>query len=116
MATSELYKMGRAIVFEPFVVRVRAGVLQYASTLPLGGAESEIKNFAIYMLKNPHFEERSMTALVAADATVLSQVTVVDGVVDVENVTDAAIKAVIAAKWNLVAAKYPIGVNIPAAG
>lgn len=116
MATSELYKMGRVITFEPFVVRVKAAVIQYASTFPLSGAESEPKNFAIYILKNPQFEERSMTALVAADPTVISQVTVTDGVVDVETLTDAAIKTVVAARWNLVAAKYPVGVLIPAAG
>lgn len=117
MAESELLKMGRVIGYEPFVTRVKAAVLQYASTYNLGGTtETEPKNFAIYILKNPQFEERSMTALVAADPTVLSQVTVTDGVVSVDTLTDAAIKTVVANRWNLVAAKYPVGVTIPAAG
>ncbi|QWY82776.1 hypothetical protein PP641_gp036 [Arthrobacter phage SilentRX] len=117
MADSDLLKMGRVIGYEPFVTRVRAAVLQYASTYNLGGTtETEPKNFAIYILKNPMFEERSMTALVAADPTVLAQVQIVDGVADTTALTDAAIKAVVSARWNLVAAKYPVGVTIPTAG
>lgn len=107
MATSDLYKMGRVMELEPFVTRVRAAVLQYASTLPLGGAASEAKNFAIFILKNPRFEEVSMTALVAADPTVLSQISITADLANVDDVTDAAIKAAVAARWALVAAKYP---------
>jgi hypothetical protein len=109
MADSNLYKMGRVMNLEPFVTRVRAAVLEYASKMALGGAASEAKNFGIYVLKNPNFEEVSMTALVAADPAVLAQVTLIDGLVpSVESVTDDAIRTVVAAKWSLVATKYPV--------
>lgn len=108
MAESALYKLGRVVNLEPFVTRVKAAVLLHASTFPLGGAASEPKNFAIYILKNPTYEEVSMTALVAADPNVLAGVTLDGQVASVENVTDDSIKAVVAARWNLVAAKYPV--------
>lgn len=93
---------------EPFVTRVKAAVLLHASTFPLGGADSAGKNFAIFILKNPGYEEVSMTALVAADPTVLGQISLDGQIANVDAVTDAAIKAVVAARWNLVAAKYPV--------
>lgn len=115
MAESELYKMGRVMNLEPFVTRVKGAVLQYAAVLPLGGAASEAKNFAIFVLKNPHVEEVSMTALVAADPAVIAAVTLTDGVLaSVDNVPDAEIKRVVAAKWAIVATKYPV-VTAPAA-
>jgi hypothetical protein len=108
MAVSELYKMGRVMNLEPFVTRVRAAVVQYASKYPMGGAASEGKNFAIYVLKNPHYEEVSMTALVAADPAVLAAVTLEGNVASVEGVTDDSIRTVVAARWAMVATKYPV--------
>jgi len=108
MAESALYKMGRVVNLEPFVTRVKAAVLLHASTFPLGGAASEPKNFAIHILKNPNYEEVSMTALVAADPTVIGQVTLDGPIANVDAVTDDSIKAVVSARWNLVAAKYPV--------
>lgn len=108
MATSDLYKMGRLLDLEQFKVRVKAAVLQYASQMTLGGTASESKNFAIYILKNPRFEEVSMIALVAADPAVLAQVSITGDLADVEALDDAAVKTVVAAKWALVATKYPV--------
>lgn len=109
MATSELYKMGRVVNLDPFMVRVKAAMLQYASTLPLGGTPTEAKQFAIWVLKNPMVDEPSMTALVATDPAVLALVTMDSEVLaNVDAVTDAAIKAVVAARWALVATKYPV--------
>lgn len=93
---------------EPFVTRVQAAVLEYAAKFPLGGtAPAEQKNFAIHILKNPTYEEVSMTALVATDATVLASVSLDGTVPNVDAVTDDSIRAVVAARWALVAQKYP---------
>lgn len=108
MTTSDLYKMGRVLNLEEFKIRVKAAVLQYAANLPLGGTASEAKNFAIHILKNPNFEEVSMTALVASDPTVLALVTLDGDLPIVDGVTDASIKTVVANRWALVATKYPV--------
>jgi len=107
MAASDLYKMGRVMNLEPFVTRVKAAMLQQASTMALGGTASTEKNFGIWVLKNPMADEPSMTALVAADPAVLDQVTLQGDLANVEAVTDANIKAVVTARWSLVSSKYP---------
>lgn len=110
MAESNLYKMGRVTNLEPFVTRVKAAVLEYASKMNFGSTSisAEAKNFATYVLKNPTYEEVSMTALVATDPTVLGQVTLDGPLANVESVSDDAIRAVVAARWNMVATKYPV--------
>lgn len=110
MVTSDLHKIGRVVNLDDFVIRVQAAMLLQASVTPLGGSLTEPKNLAIWVLKNPMVEERSMVALVAADPTVLAQIGLTeDGTAAVlTNVTDDAIKAVVAARWALVATKYPV--------
>lgn len=115
MAASDLYKMGRVMNLEPFVTRVKAAVLLHASSMALGGTASTEKNFAIWVLKNPMADEPSMTALVASDPAVLSQVTLEGDLANVDAVTDASIKSVIAARWSLVSTKYPLGNPTPQA-
>ena len=106
---SDLYKMGRVMELDKFITRVRAAVLQQASTMALGGTPTPEKNFAIFSLKNPSVVDESMVALVAADPTVLSSVTMVDdALADVEAVPDADIKTAVTNRWSLVSAKYPV--------
>lgn len=106
---SNLYKMARIIDFEPFQARVRAAMLQQASTMTLGGTATTEKNLGIFVLKNPTSTEMSMVALVAADSTVLAAATLIDGVIpEVESVPDASITSVVGAKWSLVSTKYPV--------
>lgn len=105
--------MGRVMELAEFVTRVRAAIIQTAANMNLGGTQSESKNFGIFMLKNPHTNEMSMTALVAADPTVLSQVTINGDLANVDNVTDDAIRAVVTAKWGVVATKYPVTLPTP---
>lgn len=106
MATSDLYKIGRLVNSDVFVDRVSAAMLLNAQTL-VGGTASNSKNLAIATLLSPMRLEPSMTALVAADSVVLSQVTLDGTVANLEQLVDAEIKRVVAAKWTTVAAKYP---------
>lgn len=108
---SELYKMGRLISSDKFVIRVEAAMLKHAQTIPLGGAATSEKNFATWVLKNPMQPESSMIALVASDPTVLSAAVMSsDGVVvEVDSVTDSSIQSAVSAKWSLVSSKFPVG-------
>lgn len=105
--TSDLFKTGRLINNEDFVTRVSAAMILHAQSLVTSPASSA-KNLAIYTLIHPMRMESSMTALVASDPTVLAAVTMTDNVlVDMEALPDSAVKSVVAAKWAVVAAKYP---------
>jgi hypothetical protein len=105
---SDLYKIGRLINNEKFVLIVEAGMLKYAQSLALGGTLTNEKNFAIWVLKNPMQPEISMIALAASDPTVLSAATMTDeDFADVSTIPDSAISNAISAKWSLVATKYP---------
>lgn len=106
MATSDLYKMGRLVNTDTFEDRVSAAMLLHAQTL-IGGAAGTPKNLAVHTLLKPMSPEPSMVALVASDAAVLTATTLTGPVADIENLPDAEIKRVVAAKWNIVAAKYP---------
>lgn len=108
MADSDLYKMGRILNLEAFNTRVKAALLQQASTMTLSGTRDEPKNFAIWVLKHPMEAEPSMAALVAADPAVLSAITITEDVASADGVTDAQIKSVVTARWSLVASKYPV--------
>lgn len=111
---SDLYKMGRLVTLESFIVRVQAAMLKHAQTVPLGGAASTEKNFAIWVLKNPMQTEISMVSLVASDPTVLAAARV-DGVVaDDTEVPDSAIQSAVAAKWSMVSTKFPVATAAPA--
>lgn len=114
---SDLYKMGRLISSDKFIIRVEAAMLKHAQTIPLGGSATTEKNFAMWVLKNPMQPENSMIALVASDPAVLSAAVVsADGVVvDVENVTDSSIQSAVSAKWSLVSSKFPIQAAAPPA-
>lgn len=106
---SNLYKTGRLINLDKFVIRVEAAMLKYAQTVPIGPAvTSNEKNFAIWVLKNPMQMEMSMISLVASDTAVLAAVTMAtEDLANVDNLPDSAIEAAVAAKWSLVAAKFP---------
>lgn len=108
MATSNLYKTGRLINLDKFIIRVEAAMLKYAQTVPIGtNVNNNEKNFAIWVLKNPMTLEISMISLVASDPIVLTATTMTtDDLADVENVPDSAIEAAVAAKWSLVASKF----------
>ena len=104
--------MGRLITSDRFIVRVEAAMLKYAQSITLGGTLTNEKNFATWVLKNPMQPENSMIALTAADAAVLAGATLADDgiVVDELGVTDASISAAVAARWSLVASKFPISI------
>lgn len=104
---SDLYKIGRLVNDPKFVTIVEAGMLKYAQSITLGGTLTNEKNFAIWVLKNPMAMEISMVALAASDTAVLSATNLNGDVVDIESVQDSAVSAVVAAKWSLVATKYP---------
>jgi hypothetical protein len=114
---SDLYKMGRLVSSDKFVIRVEAAMLKHAQTVPLGGSATTEKNFAIWVLKNPMVPESSMNALVASDPSVLSAATISeDGViVNSDSVPDSAIQSAVAAKWSLVSTKFPLAAAAPAA-
>lgn len=104
---SDLFETGRLINTPDFVTRVSAAMILHANT-NLGTLAGTSKNLAVYTLINPMVPEPSMIALVASDAAVLAAVTIDNGVVaNIEALPDSAIKAVVAAKWGTVAAKYP---------
>lgn len=106
MATSDLYKIGRLVNTDTFVVRVSAAMLLQAQSL-LGSSTGNPKNMAVGTLLKPMGVESSMVALAAADPAILAQVTLDGPVAVLDNLLDADIKRVVAAKWNIVAAKYP---------
>lgn len=107
MPESNLYKIGRLINTPEFETRVSAAMVIHAQTLVPGGAAGKQKNLAIYTLLNPMAPESSMVALVAADAQVLAQSTLEGPVVGLGGLADAEITRVVAAKWPIVAEKYP---------
>ncbi|QFG12223.1 Hypothetical Protein OBI_RACECAR_96 [Arthrobacter phage Racecar] len=104
---SDLYKIGRLVNNSRFVTVVEAGMLKYAQSITLGGTLTNEKNFAIWVLKNPMAAENSMIALVASDQAVLDATVIEGEYANAENVPDSAVSAVIAAKWSLVATKFP---------
>lgn len=106
MAPSDLYKVGRLANAGEFVERVSAAILLHAQGV-LTTASGNSKNFATYALLNPMVPELSMVALVASDTAVLSQVSLNGPLAVLDNLTDADVKRVVAAKWGIVAAKYP---------
>jgi hypothetical protein len=106
--SSDLYKIGRLINNDKFVLIVEAGILKYAQSITLGGTLTNEKNFAIWVLKNPMQPEISMISLVASDPAVLAAAVMADeDYVDVTSIPDAAVSAAVAAKWSLVATKFP---------
>jgi hypothetical protein len=107
---SDLYKMGRLVSSEKFVICVEAAMLKYAQSIALGGTATTEKNFATWVLKNPMQPENSMIALVASDATVLAAATLAADsiVVDTSNIPDSAISSAVSAKWSLVSTKFPV--------
>jgi hypothetical protein len=106
---SNLYKTGRLINLDNFIIRVEAAMLKYAQTVPIGpNVTSTEKNFAIWVLKNPMQMEMSMISLVASDPNVLSSVIMAsEDLADVSNLPDSAIENAVAAKWSLVSSKFP---------
>lgn len=105
---SDLYKMSRLMNLEQLGARVKAAMLQQAATMDLTPPLSRDANFAVWVLKNPSVDEPSMQALVAADPAVLAAATMAgDALANVDDVPDADIRRVVAARWSLVAAKYP---------
>lgn len=106
MPASDLYKIGRLVNTETFMVRVGAAMVLHAQGL-VNNPASNARNLAIGTLLKPMIPEISMIALVASDAVVLSQVGLDGDVAGLDGLTDAEVKRVVAAKWAIVAAKYP---------
>ncbi len=106
---SNLYKTGRLINLDKFIIRVEAAMLKHAQTIPIGPAvTSNEKNFAIWVLKNPMQLEMSMISLVASDPTVLTAVSMAsEDLASVDDLPDSAIEAAVAAKWSMVSSKFP---------
>jgi hypothetical protein len=107
MATSDLYKVGRLVNSDTFVVRVSAAMLLNAQAV-LATATGTARNLAVYTLLNPMAAEHSMVALVASDPAVLAQTSLDGTLASVENLADAEVKRVVAAKWGIVSVKYPL--------
>lgn len=105
---SELLKAARAIEDDKFIWRVRAGAFFYAAqNLTNFGSTTKEFRFASAVLLNPTALDPSMLAFVATDPTNAGKI-VLDGIVpNTDGVTDADIMRVIAARWSLVANKYP---------
>lgn len=105
---SELLKAARAIEDDKFIWRVRAGAFYYAAqNLMTWASTTKEFRFATAVLLNPTSLDPSMLAFVATDPTNAGKI-VLDGVVpNTDGVTDADIMRVIAARWSLVANKYP---------
>lgn len=107
MPDTELFKMGRLVNLDRFATRVKAAMLQQAAGMALGGVASNDKNLGVWVLKNPMANEPSMIALAAADPKVLAAASMVDGTLASDDaVLDVDIRAVVAAKWPVVATKY----------
>lgn len=105
---SDLAKTGRLINTEEFVTRVSAAMVLHAQT-NLSTLTGTPKNLAVSTLLKPMRPELSMISLVASDAAVLAAVGMTDNVVvDLTALPDSAIKSVVAAKWGLVSAKFPL--------
>lgn len=107
MPTSNLYKVGRLVNTPEFVDRVSAAMILRAQTVISGTSTGKPRNLAIATLLNPMRPETSMNAMVAADSVVLQQVTLDGPVAGLDNLVDDEITRAVAAKWDLVAAKYP---------
>lgn len=105
---SDLLKIARAINEPRLDARVKAAMFTHAAGSSYAAGTNDRK-FANYILMNPNAGDPSMLAFVAADPAVLADVTLNSEVGDVpntDNVDDADILRVVAAKWTLVATKF----------
>lgn len=107
MAYQELLKFARARDDIQFVWRVSAAMTVEAQ-YKLGANPDmtlEGRKLMNWVLDNPMEPDPLMVAFASTDATVASSIEMDGGTVSTAEVPDAAIKAVVGARWNIVAAR-----------
>lgn len=102
-----LLSTARALDDQRFQWRVMAACVSHAAGF--GTMVGATKNYAVSVMLNPQTVDPSMLALVALDGDVSDAILVQeDGAVDTGPVADTDIMRVVAARWALVANKYPL--------
>ncbi|ALE05503.1 hypothetical protein AL755_08460 [Arthrobacter sp. ERGS1:01] len=105
MADSELLKYARARDDQEFVWRVSAAMTVEAQ-YKLGAQPDmslEAHKLMDWTLDNPLTPDALMISFASTDQNVAKDITVTEGAVNTSAVTDAAIRAVVGARWDIVA-------------
>lgn len=74
-------------------------------------AGSDERRFCEWVLMNPGITEPSLLAFVASDPAVVNSITLEGDVADTSKVKDSDINRVVAARWTIVAKKFPARTN-----
>lgn len=105
MTDSELLKYARARDDQDFVWRVSAAMTVEAQ-YKLGANPDmtvEARKLMDWTLDHPLVSDDLMICFASTDENVAKDITVTDGAVNTSDVTDTAIRAVVGARWDIVA-------------